>query len=36
MNFIQIINDTVIENGGIAKTSDFVAQGIDAKQIIKL
>ena len=36
MNFIQIINDTVIENGGIAKTSDFVAQGINAKDIIKL
>ena len=36
MNIIRIINDTVIENGGIAKTSDFVAQGIDAKQIIKL
>lgn len=36
MNFIRIINDTVIENGGIAKTSDFVAQGINAKDIIKL
>lgn len=36
MNSIQIINDTVIENGGIAKTSDFVAQGINAKDIIKL
>lgn len=36
MNFIQMVNDIVIENGGIAKTSDFVAQGIDAKDIIKL
>lgn len=36
MNSIQIINDTVIENGGIAKASDFVAQGINAKDIIKL
>lgn len=36
MDIIQIVNDTVIENGGIAKTSDFVAQGINAKDIIKL
>lgn len=36
MDTIQIVNDTVIENGGIAKTSDFVAQGINAKDIIKL
>ena len=36
MNFIQMVNDIVIENGGIAKTSDFVAHGIDAKDIIKL
>ena len=36
MNFIQMVNDIAIENGGIAKTSDFVAHGIDAKDIIKL
>ena len=36
MDTIQIVNDTVVANGGIAKTSDFVAQGIDAKEIIKL
>lgn len=36
MNYIQIVNDIVVENGGIAKTSDFVAQGINAKDIIKL
>ena len=36
MTFIHMVNDIVIENGGIAKTSDFVAQGINAKDIIKL
>ena len=36
MDMIQKVNDTVIANGGIAKTSDFVAQGIDAKKIAKL
>lgn len=36
MDTIQIVNDTVVAIGGIAKTSDFVAQGIDAKEIIKL
>lgn len=36
MDIIQKVNDTVIANGGIAKTSDFVAQGIDAKRIAKL
>ena len=36
MDTIQIVNCTVVENGGIAKTSDFVAQGINAKDIIKL
>lgn len=36
MNYIQIVNDFIIENGGIAKTSDFITQGINAKEIIKL
>lgn len=36
MDTIQIVNDTVVANGGIAKTSDFIAQGINAKEIIKL
>ena len=36
MTFIHMVNDIVIENGGIAKASDFVAQGINAKDIIKL
>ena len=36
MDIIQKVNDIVIENSGIAKTSDFVAQGINAKDIIKL
>ena len=36
MDMIQKVNDTVIASGGIAKTSDFVAQGIDAKRIAKL
>ena len=36
MDSIQKVNDIVVDNGGIAKTSDFVAQGIDAKKIIKL
>ena len=36
MDSIQKVNDIVVDNGGIAKTSDFVAQGIDAKEIIKL
>ena len=36
MKTIQKVNDTVIANGGIAKTSDFIAQGINVKDIIKL
>ena len=36
MDIIQKVNDTVFANGGIAKTSDFVAQGIDAKRIAQL
>lgn len=36
MDIIQKVNDIVIENSGIAKASDFVVQGINAKDIIKL
>lgn len=36
MDSIQKVNDTVIANGNIAKASDFVTQGIDAKRIAKL
>ena len=36
MNIIQKVNGTIVENGGIAKTSDFIAQGINAKDIIEL
>ena len=36
MDSIQKVNDIVVDNGGIAKTSDFIAQGISAKEIIKI
>lgn len=36
MDTIKKVNEILAENSGISKTSDFVAQGIDAKEIIKL